>query len=177
MQLKSQDLLVLLKQVAHPTRVWTYAELGEALLTSASQAHRSVQRCLAAQLAVRTGERGAWQTVRSSLLEFLVHGVRYAFPASLGPVRRGIPTSFGCEPLSAHISSTLGEAPVWAHAQGTARGPSLSPLCRSAPDVALTDPTVHQMLALVDAMRTGRARERRLAAELLGKVLDSADEH
>ena len=80
MELKPQDVLVLFKQVAHADRAWTYATLGEALQMSASQVHRSVKRCIAAGLAVEKG-RGQWQTVRTALLEFAVHGVRYAFPA------------------------------------------------------------------------------------------------
>lgn len=166
MELKPQDLLVLFKQAAHPGRAWTYATLGEALQLSASQVHRSVQRCIAAGLAVSRA-RGEWKAVRSALIEFSVHGVRYAFPATLGPSRRGVPTSFGAAPLAAEINSAAGEAPVWAHAEGTVRGPSLSPLYRTAPDAALADPALHELLALVDALRTGRSRERSLAEKLL----------
>jgi hypothetical protein len=32
---------------------------------------------------------------KSALLEFLVHGVRYAFPAQLGAEIRGVPTAGG----------------------------------------------------------------------------------
>jgi hypothetical protein len=142
MELKSQDLLVLFKQVAQPARVWSYAALGEALQISASQAHRSVQRCLASGLAVSKG-RGQWQTVRSALLEFAVHGVRYAFPATLGPVKRGVATSFGTLPLSLQLNSASGEAPVWPHPKGESKGPSLSPISPTAPDAALADPTLH----------------------------------
>jgi hypothetical protein len=173
-ELKPQDLLVMLKQAAHPQRVWTYATLGEALMMSASQVHRSVQRSLAAGLATSKA-RGEWQTVRAALVEFAVHGVRYAFPATLGAPRRGIPTSFGAPPLAAHISSAPGEAPVWAHPLGESKGPSLSPISRNAPDAALADPTLHRLLALLDALRTGRARERSLAKQLFGEALDEAD--
>ena len=172
MELKPQDLLVLLKQVAHPEQNWTYAALGESLHLSASQAHRSVQRCLAAGLAVSKA-LGEWQAVRSALLEFAVHGVRYAFPATLGAVRRGIPTSFGTAPLSADINSAPGEAPVWPHPAGPVRGPSLSPLCKAAPDAALADPALHEMLALLDALRAGRNRERALAETYLAQRMES----
>jgi hypothetical protein len=171
MELKGQDLLVLLKRAAHPAQAFTYATLGEAVLLSASQVHRSVRRCLAAGLATSSG-RGEWQTVRNALLEFAVHGVRYAFPATLGPVKRGIPTSFGAPPLSAKISSAPGEAPVWAHPKGEARGPTVSPICTTAPDAALIDQNLHQLLALLDALRMGRARERELAKKLLAEALE-----
>jgi hypothetical protein len=174
MELKPQDLLVLLKAAANPGQRWTYAALGMALELSPSQAHRSVQRAVTAGLAVARG-RGDWTPLRPSLLEFALHGARYVWPAVAGPVKRGVPTSFGAEPLLDRISAAPGEAPVWAHPAGTARGPSLSPLYRTAPQAALADPALHRLLALLDALRAGRARERALAAELLPRELEAAD--
>lgn len=79
MELKPQDLVVLYKQVAQANQTWTYASLGEALGMSASQVHRSVKRAVASGLALEKS-RGEWETVRTALHEFAVHGVRYAFP-------------------------------------------------------------------------------------------------
>lgn len=172
MELKPQDLLVLLKVVAHPGQRWTYAALGEALAMSASETHASVKRAVACGLAVAPA-RGEWSPVRPALLEFMLHGLRYVWPASSGPVKRGVPTSFGTEPLASKIMSANGEAPVWAHPEGKSKGPSLSPLYRTAPQAALADPALHRLLALVDALRTGRARERALATELLTTELEA----
>ncbi len=47
MDLKPQDLLVLLKVAAHPAQRWTYAALGEALAMTASETHASVKRAVA----------------------------------------------------------------------------------------------------------------------------------
>ena len=170
MELKPQDLLVLLKAAAHPPQHWTYAALGEALSMSASEAHASVKRAVAAGLAV-AGARGEWSPVRPSLLEFALHGVRYVWPAVLGPVKRGVPTAFGAEPLASQLTVAAGDAPVWAHPGGGARGPALAPLYRTAPQAALADSALHRLLALVDALRVGRARERQLAAQLLAAEL------
>ena len=172
MELRGQDLLVLFKQVSQPDQVRTYAALGEALHLSTSQAHRSVQRCLASGLAV-AHSRGEWRAVRSALLEFSIHGVRYAFPAKPGTQKRGIPTSIGAAPLNALINAASGEAPVWPHPKGTTKGPAVAPISPTAPDAAIVDPTLHQLLALLDALRIGRARERELAAKLLGEALAS----
>lgn len=174
MELKPQDLLVLLKAAAHPLQRWTYAALGDALSMSASEVHASVKRAVTAGLAVTRGP-GDWSPVRPALLEFAVHGVRYVYPAVPGPIKRGVPTAFGVEPLASKISSTPGEAPVWAHATGSAKGPSLSPIYRTAPQAALADPALHRLLALQDALRAGRARERALAADLLEKELGALD--
>mgnify|MGYP002621745126 CR=1 FL=1 len=174
MELKPQDLLVLYKAAAHPRQRWTYAALAAALSMSASEVHASVKRAEVAGLAAVRG-RSDWAPVVPALLEFAVHGVRYVWPGVVGPVKRGVLTSFGAEPLSAHIAAAPGEAPVWANPAGTARGPALSPLYRSASEAALADPALHRLLALQDALRSGRARERTLAAELLRKELESSN--
>lgn len=174
MELKPQDLLVLLKVAAHPPQRWTYAALGEALAMSGSEAHASVKRAVACGLAVSQGREG-WLPVRPALLEFVLHGVRYVWPATLGPVKRGVPTSIGAEPLASQLNVTAGEAPVWAHPEGSAKGPTLSPLYRTAPKAALADPALHRLLALLDALRSGRARERALAADLMQIALGAPD--
>ncbi|MDP2226292.1 MAG: hypothetical protein Q8J78_02310 [Moraxellaceae bacterium] len=173
MELKPQDLLVLLKAAAHPGQRWTYAALGEALAMSASETHASVKRAVACGLAVAPA-RGEWLPLRPALLEFVLHGLRYVWPASAGPVKRGVATSFGVEPLAAKVNAAAGEAPVWAHPEGAQKGPTLSPLYRTAPQAALADPALHRLLALVDALRAGRARERALAAALLTAELDAS---
>jgi len=173
MELKPQDLLVLYKVAAHPQRQWTYAALGKALSMSASEVHASVRRAVAAGLAVARG-RGDWSPVRPALVEFAVHGARYVWPAPPGPVKRGIPTAFGAEPLASEINSAPGEAPVWAHPKGAVKGPTLPPLYRTAPQAAIDDPLLHRLLALQDALRVGRARERTLAAKLLQRELGDA---
>ncbi len=170
MELKPQDLLVLLKVAAHPPQRWTYAALGEALTISASEAHACVKRAVAGGLAVVT-TRGEWEPVRPNLLEFLLHGVRYVWPAVAGPVKRGVPTAIGAEPLASLLKSVPGDAPVWAHPNGSAKGPTLSPLYRTAPQAALADPALHRLLALLDALRVGRLRERQLATDLLSGAL------
>jgi hypothetical protein len=174
MNLKPQDLLVLLKVAAHSPQRWTYAALGEALAMSASEAHASVKRAVASGLAVAPS-RGEWSPVRPNLLEFVLHGVRYIWPATAGPVKRGVPTAFGVEPLASQLTTAPGEAPVWAHPDGKAKGPTLSPLYRTAPQAALADPALHRLLALLDALRTGRARERSLAATLMEAELMQSD--
>jgi hypothetical protein len=73
------------------------------------------------------------------------------------------------------LTATQGEAPVWAHPAGSAKGPTLSPLYRTAPQAALNDPGLHRLLALLDALRTGRARERTMAAKLMEAELTSAN--
>lgn len=110
----------------------------------------------------------------SALEEFLVHGLKYAFPAEHGEVTRGIPTSYAAEPLKSEITISNDLPPVWPWHEGDTRGVGLEPLYKSVPHAALRDPALYQLLALVDAIRDGRARERNLAERDLAHRLKSS---
>lgn len=107
----------------------------------------------------------------SALEEFLLHGVKYAFPAEHGPVTRGVPTSFAASPLKDQIASGDELPPVWPWRDGETRGIALEPLYRTAPAAALRDPILYELLALVDAIRDGRSRESKIAEkELISRL-------
>jgi hypothetical protein len=164
MPLRPQDIVVVLKVITLPAssedRV-SYADLGAAVHMSPSQTHSSVRRAI--QAGLLSVEK---RPLRDSLLEFLIHGVRYAFYPERGGLTRGMPTAHAALPLSESIVSD-GVPPVWPDSQGTVRGETLVPLHREAPAAARQDPELYELLALVDALRIGRARERKMAAELL----------
>lgn len=166
MQLKPQDLLVLLKLVSLQGIPWTYQRLAVDLSISQSEAHAAVGRAVAARLmtnpTVTTG-----RPITASLLEFLVHGVKYAFPAERGALTRGIPTGYAAPPLNSAIVGSNEPPPVWPFAEGTTRGEAFEPLYPSVPVAAQRDSRLYELLALVDALRDGRARERNLAAKEL----------
>jgi hypothetical protein len=52
------------------------------------------------------------------------------------------------------------------------RGYSLVPLYKRAALAALADPQLYELLSLVDALRDGRIRERKLALEMLTERID-----
>jgi hypothetical protein len=165
MTLRSQDVLVALK-LAVSGGFGSYAELAAQLGMSSSQVHAAMQRAAAAGL-VDLERRVAR---RAALSEFLVHGARYAFSAKRGPVVRGMPTAHSAPPLNALLSGG-GEALVWPESEGTSRGESLAPLHPAAPFAARNDPRLYEALALLDAVRAGRARERNLAQQKLEELL------
>lgn len=170
MQLKSQDVVVLLKLVCWRDRSWTYAELAVALDMSPSQAHAAAKRAIAAQLGVRD-ERGIRPQLRN-LAEFLAHGIRYVFVPERGEPTRGVPTAHAAPPLNGLLHQGSEPPPVWPHPDGEVRGIAFSPLFRSSPEAARNDPLLHELLALVDGIRGGRARERQLAIRELHKRLE-----
>jgi hypothetical protein len=171
-QLKPQDLLVLLKLATRREVGWSYPSLAAALGLSASEVHAAVKRALVARLAVERKPREI-DVHAQNLLEFLVHGAKYAFPAVRGPVTRGHPTGRAAPVLRERIVSGDDLPPVWADPSGTTRGESLSPLYGSASALkaVVADPDLYAAVALVDAIRGGSARERKVASDLLEKML------
>ncbi len=165
--LRSQDVVLLLKLLAHPDDEWTYADLGNSLGFSASQAYLSVNRAAGAGLLNYPAPQNTLN--RANLREFLIHGVKYAFPVHRGTLTRGIPTAYAAPPLNREIQNSSEPPPVWPSPQGTVRGLELSPLYKTVPQAAQNDPDLYELLALVDAIRDGRARERDLAIKELSK--------
>lgn len=172
MSLKPQDVVVLLKLAVHPNAEWTYQRLAVELLISQSEVHAAVRRAVAAKLMSNTTASG--RPVRAALLEFLVHGVKYAFPAKRGEFTRGMPTAHAAPPLNKSIVANPNEPPpVWPYAEGATRGYALAPLYPTVPQAAAKDAPLYESLALVDAIRDGRARERNLATKELESRLQA----
>jgi len=169
MNLKAQDIMLLLglHAIRRVENKWTYAELGHVLALSSSEVHASVKRCRRVGLLYPN----VIKPNRHALLELLIHGVKYVFPPERGPIVRGIPTAYAAPPLAGLIVLGNEPPPVWPYPSGTVRGESFSPLYKSVPTAAVRHPVLYEYLALVDAIRGGRARERALAEEFLQKRL------
>jgi hypothetical protein len=54
---------------------------------------------------------------------------------------------------------------------GDVRGVGLEPLYRAVPKAVRKDPVLYELLALIDALRDGRARERQIAERELSTRL------
>jgi len=174
MILKPQDVVILLKLVALGPQPWTYQRLAVELSISQSEAHAGVKRAVAAQL-MSNASSGDGRPILPALEEFLLHGVRYAYPPERGELARGMPTGYAAPPLNAVIVQPNEPPPVWPYAEGSVRGYSFLPLYPTVPAAAARDPKLYELLALVDALRDGRARERNLAAkELISRLSASA---
>ena len=143
------------------------AQLASDLSLSPSQVHASLKRLERARLADPQGGRPILRAVE----EFLIHAVRYVFPAQRGETTRGIPMAYAAPPLSDHIVGSGDQPPVWPDPEGKVRGVGFEPLCKSVPKAARKDPVLYELLALVDALRDGRARERRIAERELSTRL------
>lgn len=151
------DIVILLKIVSYGSKQWFQKPLAEDLGISQSEISKSLNRSKYAGLIDPKGKK----VMKLALLEFLQFGLRYVFPQKPGAVVRGIPTSHSAAPLKDKIESA--EHYVWPYAKGTVRGHSIIPLYPTVPEAALKDAKLYELLALVDALRVGRAREKELA--------------
>jgi hypothetical protein len=163
--LKPQDLVVLLKLLLLGDQRRSFAVLAAELSMSASEVHGSVKRAIAARLAYQVDSQ--LRVSKAALKEFVLHGAKYAFPATFGVPTRGMPTAYAAPPLSAVIVHSSTEMPVWPSPDGEERGISFYPLYPTVPQAARKDPLLYETLALFDALRGGAARERNIAAKLL----------
>lgn len=167
--LRPLDIVVLLKLSLKNGRP-PYLKLATQLHLYPSEVYNSIKRARASHL-VQSPELD-YRLNRSALLEFLLHGIRYAFPAEKGSLTRGVPTGYAAPPLNQFIVPDNDPPPVWPFADGTVRGYSFAPLHKNVPQAALEDGPFYELLALVDALRDGRARERDLSARELTRRLE-----
>ena len=163
MILKPQDIFIMLKLVAWNSSEWSYPALSHELSMSASEVHAGIKRAAAARLM----DMDRKMPVKSSLLEFLIHGVKYAYPPDRGGIARGMLTGYAAQPLRDLIMQPDEPPPVWPDPEGQERGYEFSPLYSSVPAACRVDPKLYELLALVDAIRDGSARERKIAIKEL----------
>jgi len=148
---------------------WTYDDLSRALGIAKSETYRSLKRSASSHLFDMESRR----VHKADLLEFVEHGIRYAFAVSPAESARGMATSWNAPGLEEHLVDDPLEKFVWPHPRGDARGRAIEPLHDAVIVAAANDEVLHTQLALCDAIRLGGARERKLAAKLLRESLSS----
>lgn len=159
--MKPQDVVVLLKVIALNNDNWQQIPLAYSLKMSQSEVSQSVARSKYAGLLDDSGKKA----MRQALYDFLQYGLAVVFPAKPGAMVRGIPTAHSTAPLNKEVSS--GDNYVWPFAKGNVRGLGINPLYSTVPQAALDDEQLHVLLALADALRVGKAREKKIALQEL----------
>ena len=159
--LKPQDLVVALKICANEQQDFVLQTLSTELGLAISVVHGCITRCEASKLLSRSS--GSLRANRHAVREFTIHGARYAFPALLGSLTRGMPTAVAGPILSPMFEHGTALPPVWPTANGTAYGPGVQPLHPCVPTACETDAPLYALLTLLDALRVGAAREQAIA--------------
>lgn len=153
---------MLVRLASNPPAEWTYRSLAAELEVDHAALHRSVERLEEAQLV--GADR---QPVRAHLEEFLIHALRYSFPAQPGPIGRGVPTAWGVAPLRGMFAGRDDPPPVWPDPHGSTRGALVPPIHENVPRLSQALPLLWEWFSLMDALRLGGARERKLASDEL----------
>jgi len=159
--IKRQDIVILLKLVLLGDRPWRHVDLADALWLSQPEISFALERCRAAGFL----DQAKRQVIKPALLEFLEHGLKYTFPAGPGRLSRGMPTAFTAPPLNTAVPAE--DVYVWAWEDGAARGQAIDPLYPNVPWAAANDRDLYELLALVDALRTGPSGRRAIAVRKL----------
>ena len=141
-------------------------DLASELEISGSEISESLNRSAIAGLI--SGDKRKLKAL--SLLDFLRSGLQYVYPQQPGAMVRGIVTAHSAPPLRDKIVST--EPYVWPFAKGSVRGQSIEPLHPKIPNACLKDSRFYELMALTDAIRVGKARERKMAMEMIKERLE-----
>jgi predicted transcriptional regulator len=155
--MRPHDIVVLLKIAAKGKQNWFMKDLSYELNISASEISESLNRSKFAGLIAPNKKN----IMRLALMDFLEYGIKYVYPQRPGAIVRGIPTAHSAPPLNNIIKSE--EHYVWPYAKGETRGQAIEPLYTSVVEAVQIDKRLHELLALVDALRVGRAREKEIA--------------
>ncbi|MFT5129440.1 MAG: hypothetical protein ACI8W8_003062 [Rhodothermales bacterium] len=167
--MRSVELLVVLRLVSWRKSKWTYAELAQSLYLGEGQTHGAVKG------AAQSGffDLDQKTILYGNLMEFIEHGVKYAFAAQATGEVVGVRTGPDAEPMRSQFAAGSGLPFVWdAPDLGQITGVALPPLHRVVPRVAIDDHRFHELLALIDVLRLRQsARHMNLALRLLKERL------
>jgi hypothetical protein len=164
---KGSDVYVLSGLLANH-EAWSYRSLAERLRVPHPVVQRALERAKGADL--YSGDRR--EVHFPHFEEFALHALRFVVPARLGPLTAGVPAAWAAEPMAGAIRSSGDEPPpVWPYAHGRVRGQAIEPLHAAAPEAVKNWLELGEVLALLDSLRAGDARVRKVAGDLLSRML------
>ena len=159
--LQAVDLLVILKLAALGSPLAPARLVAKEIGLSESAVALSLHRLETRGLLVEEGEHR--RINKLALRRCLEQTVRWIAPAELGAAELGLLTAHSAPLLASRLIGD-DDPVVIPLPGGPARGRAVSPLHPLAPEAAARDPKLYGLLAIVDALRIGGAREREVAA-------------
>lgn len=167
------------RQQPEVSDVYSNRALATSTGVSKSEVNASLKRSIAVGL-LHYSETTRYPRVNiTALLEFIIHGMKYVFPATPSAIRRGIPTAFAAPALvglladspSSVTASKTEFIHIWPDALGKEKGQAITPLFKTVPKAVKKDLRLYQYLALVDAIRLDDDDSSQRAKKELGKLL------
>lgn len=160
--MRPQDVVILLKKVSPAGWKMSGKQLSESLGISQSEVSESLERSRVSGLL----DSSKTKVNALALKDFLVYGLRYAFPVVPAGIMRGMPTGVSASPIRDKIVNGE-ESFVWPYQEGTSRGQAIQPLYSSVPIASERDDDFYALMVVADTLRFGRVREKEIAVEIL----------
>ena len=164
--MRPQDVVILLKMITSYGIDFTFAQIANQLQISESEVSYAMERNRLAGLVSTDKTR----VNKLALREFLIYGIKYAFPPLVGHSDRGIATAHSAQPVNLYITEGV-ENYVWKYYKGTKRGNTIVPLYEKIPKIVEKQPELYEFLTIIDTFRIGKKREVEIAINELDKRL------
>lgn len=146
------------------SELWTYQSLADALLLPKSSLFRSIQNAEAGRLLNNK------RLNEARFIHFLMYGVPVIFPVTTGSMDIGTPTSMTANLFGSAYQLVSTTPHIWPNPNGQIKGIAIEPLHASAVGLAERDSDAHRLLAAVDGLRLGGARETEMALSFLAAL-------
>ncbi len=162
------DIYILAGVIANESEKWTLRELAGKLFVDHTLVHRALRRAEASDLYSSSKK----MVHRPNFEELLVHGGRFLAPARPGALVPGVPAAWAAEPMRSLIHEASSDPPlVWPSPESRIRGQSLRPLHPACVEAVATFPSLGELMSVIDSLRAGDLRVRRVAAKELHDIL------
>ncbi|RAP36649.1 LysR family transcriptional regulator [Legionella quinlivanii] len=166
--LKGQDIAILIKLLLKlkAKEKIEFKSIAYELYISQSEVTKSIKRLEMAKLLMRYSDDRI-ELHKHEFMEFLVHSVKYHFPAEINIATRGMPAAYSSPHIKKLILSE--ELYVWPYINGKAKGLALTPLYKTLPHALDRSPddNFYNLISALDLIRLGGKRENIIAKELL----------
>jgi hypothetical protein len=163
--MRPQDIVILLKILCYGQKQWYSKSLASDLSISPAEISNSLGRSSLSGL-IDTEKK---KVRAQALFEFLAYGLQYVFPQSPGGLSRGVLTAHSHPFMQQQFASDVQY--VWPDAEGNEKGLAVQPLYPGVVNASKKDEKLYLMLALIDVLRLGKTRERKVAIEELEKLI------
>lgn len=171
--MRPQDIVVLIKIILLEGKEWQFQDIARDLYISPAEVSESLSRSSYAGLINHERRK----VFRNAFFEFLQFGMPYVFPQAPGAMTKGMATAHGHKYFKSSIVSN--EIYVWPDANGIDYGQAIEPLYGNQVKAAKDDSELYEILAMLDVIRVGKNREKKVAINYLRKLLlnESSNEY
>ena len=162
-RVKPQDILVMMKLIVNARL--NQKELAESLDISSAEISHGFQRLKNSKLLTTDNKVN-----KEASSEFLIHVLKYIYPPQFGTISVGVPTGYA-KPGSDYVRYNKDDIYVWPYPEGKVKGIALKPFYPSLPKACLQDEKLYTLASLIEMIRMGRVREKKVASEELSQFI------